>query len=315
MQNKTIYKTFCQNHDEIPIFSQYWWLDIVCGENNWDVALCKIENKIAGAFPYYIKKKIGLKFLILPKFTQKLGPFIVEKYKKDYFKITKELINNLPKFNYFDQDVEVHNNILPFYWEGFESSFSYSFRINNINNSETTYSNFHNNRKQDIKTGKKNNIKTYFDINTLQFFEFHKKNLNLRKTEISYKFEDFDKLFKKAKKNNKCVIAGTKKENEEFGSMAFIVWDKKNAYLNQLTTNIQKLKEGHSSILINDILYFMRDKVENFDFEGSMDNGIYNFYKSFGVEPVNLARIKKSKPIVLKDIINFFKITLKNKKC
>ncbi len=57
MQNKTIYKTFCQNHDEIPIFSQYWWLDIVCGENNWDVALCKIENKIAGAFPYYIKKK------------------------------------------------------------------------------------------------------------------------------------------------------------------------------------------------------------------------------------------------------------------
>ena len=57
MNNKILYDKFCEDNKDTLIFYQPWWLDTVCGPNNWDVLLY-IENKeILGAFPYFFKKK------------------------------------------------------------------------------------------------------------------------------------------------------------------------------------------------------------------------------------------------------------------
>lgn len=42
---KDEYREFCLNEKNIPIFSKDWWLDSVCGTDNWDVALVKKINK------------------------------------------------------------------------------------------------------------------------------------------------------------------------------------------------------------------------------------------------------------------------------
>lgn len=39
MGNKSKYRNLCAVEKNIPIFSQDWWLDAVCGEENWDVII------------------------------------------------------------------------------------------------------------------------------------------------------------------------------------------------------------------------------------------------------------------------------------
>jgi len=39
LTDKELYREFCQVEDNIPIFSKDWWMDAVCGEDNWDVIL------------------------------------------------------------------------------------------------------------------------------------------------------------------------------------------------------------------------------------------------------------------------------------
>lgn len=54
---KEQYRQFCQNEKDIPIFSKDWWLDAVCGVDNWDVVLVEKGGQIVGALPYFVKKK------------------------------------------------------------------------------------------------------------------------------------------------------------------------------------------------------------------------------------------------------------------
>ncbi len=38
MTNKEKYQAFCE-HTYVPIYSKPWWMDAVCGPENWDVWL------------------------------------------------------------------------------------------------------------------------------------------------------------------------------------------------------------------------------------------------------------------------------------
>ena len=39
MTKKEKYQELCKYEKSIPIFSKDWWMDAVCGEDNWDVLL------------------------------------------------------------------------------------------------------------------------------------------------------------------------------------------------------------------------------------------------------------------------------------
>ena len=315
MKNKSIYKSFCQNCNEIPIFSQYWWLDSVCDDDEWNVLVYEVNNNIVASMPYYLKKKLGLKLLIQPKFTQKLGPFIMTKYQNEYFKILEYFLDNMPIFNFYDQNWNSNlKNWLPFYWKGYSQTTMYSSVIKNLDNHDLVVNNFKQNRKQDFKKAQREKLSTVFNIDPLIFYNEHIKNLKINNNKIIYNFDIFKKLHDSCASRSQGTIAGTKDKYGNFHSLAFIVWDKNYGYLNQLTTNPLRIKNGSSSLLIKDILFYLRDKTKKFDFEGSMDHGIYNFYRSFGSKNEKLMKIKKSNPGFLKKIIEMSRITLRHKK-
>ena len=47
---------------------QDWWLDAVCGEENWDVSLVKRDNKVIGSFPFFLKQKYSLFKILFLKY-------------------------------------------------------------------------------------------------------------------------------------------------------------------------------------------------------------------------------------------------------
>lgn len=44
-EKKELYRKLCEQEPSIPLFSQAWWLDAVCGEAAWDVALVEKGGK------------------------------------------------------------------------------------------------------------------------------------------------------------------------------------------------------------------------------------------------------------------------------
>ena len=59
MDNREKYRNFCNKESSMPLFSKAWWLDSVCGENNWDVSLVEKGGNIFASMPYYIEKNMG----------------------------------------------------------------------------------------------------------------------------------------------------------------------------------------------------------------------------------------------------------------
>jgi hypothetical protein len=72
LNNKVKYIEFCKN-ENIPVFSQYWWLDAVCDENNWDVILIERGGEIWVSMPYFIEKKYGFTIIRMPPTYAKNG--------------------------------------------------------------------------------------------------------------------------------------------------------------------------------------------------------------------------------------------------
>jgi len=136
---KQKYRAYCKTESSIPIFSKDWWLDAVCGKDNWDVVIFENKgNDIIAAMPYYaIKSRYGFKNIIMPKLTQTMGPWIKyplnQKYSKKLSfekKIFTELINKIPKHASFVQNFHYSiTNWLPFYWHGFKQTTRYTYVI------------------------------------------------------------------------------------------------------------------------------------------------------------------------------------------
>ena len=62
--DKEAYQRFCEKN-LAPIFSQPWWMDAICGEDAWDVWLCRHGDEIVAAMPYYMEA-VSYTHLTLP---------------------------------------------------------------------------------------------------------------------------------------------------------------------------------------------------------------------------------------------------------
>ena len=81
MTPKEAYQIFCKKEKEIPLFSQPWYLDALCGKSNWDILLVKRGNDIAATMPILKNKKYGFSLSRMPMLTMYLGPYFPEKFR------------------------------------------------------------------------------------------------------------------------------------------------------------------------------------------------------------------------------------------
>ena len=300
MKNKDKYRQFCYENQNIPVFSQFWWLDAVSQYGNWDVVLYEEDKKIIGAFHFFFKKKNIFNLITLPNFTQKLGQIIKDEAKEKN-KILDYFIDNLPSYNYLDINWHhTYKNWLPFYWKGFTQETMYSCIIKNLKNLDQIYENFSKNRKYDINKSQSNKLEIKFDLDPEFFFEQHRKNLKKRNIIINYNNEFLKKIYKASLENNSGKLLGIFDKDNNCLSICFLLWDKNYAYLVALSSDPSKLKSGATSRLIYESLNFLKDKSQNFDFEGSMNKNIYSFYRSFGSERYEFFKIRNFKPRFLK---------------
>lgn len=290
MNNKELYKEMCDNNNTIPIYSQYWWLDAICGVENWDVLLSNKGGKIDASMPIYFADK-NKKYVQQPLFTQTNGIWInypnnqkITSKLSFEKKVTTDIIEQLEnlKLNNYSQHFHYNfKNWLPFYWKGFNQTTRYTYVIEDTSNFEEVYKNIDSSTKNIIRKAEKSvKIKRNIDIN--KFYEINKMTFDRKGMKIPYSFELLKSL-DKACLNRECrEILYAIDENENIHAAIYLVWDNMSIYYILGGINPEFKKTNATSLLLLEGLKLANEKKLKFDFEGSMDFDIEKFFSSFG---------------------------------
>lgn len=307
MTNIEKYRKFCkEEEDSLPLYSKDWWLDAVCSEGGWDVALVEMDSKIVASMPFYIKKRAFFSAITLPKLTQTMGPYI--KYPKNqtlykrlgYEKtVMNELIEQLPKVDTFNQSFHhTITNWLPFYWKGYKQSTGYTYVIEDLSNMDEVFKNFTSSTRKEIRKAKKSGIEVIDSEDIEAFYEiikltFKKKNLKARESLAFIK-----KLYAKAKKNNSVMMKFAVKD-EVIYSVSLCFYDNKTLYAVIGGSNRDINLLGSQQLLKWETMKFASQHSLAFDFEGSMIEGVEYRNRSFGAEQKPYFNITKTDSKIL----------------
>ncbi|WP_206731651.1 GNAT family N-acetyltransferase [Aliarcobacter trophiarum] len=307
MTNKEKYREFCQKEKNIPIFSKDWWLDAVCGENNWDVVLFEKGGEIWASLPYQKTKKSIFEIITMPKLTQTMGVYIKYPPKQKYYKklswekeVMESLILNLPKVDYFLQSFD-HSitNWLPFYWAGFEQTTRYTYIIENISvddlekNFETDIRRRRRRKAYEIgiEIIESEDIETFYKLNSMTF---SRQNID-----ISYSFEFVKNLFEKCKENSAVKMYFAKYQDEVI-AVNFLVYDDNTVYYLMGGIDPSKKDLGAMDAIQFESIKFALQSERRFDFEGSMIESIEKYFRSFGAIQTTYFSISKTNSKLLK---------------
>ena len=235
--NKKEYRKFCQKEKNIPIFSQDWWLDAVCGEQNWDVVIARKNNQIVATLPYYLQNKFYYRIINMPLFTQTMGPYLkypqnLNEYKKLSFEkeIMVQLIDQLPQFDLFVQNF--HHSItnwLPFYWAHFSQTTRYTYIIEELSDINDIYANLYSSTKRHINNAKMIlRIKENCDLELV--YRINKNTLQKSQCSLDYSFDLLKRIDDSCIKNNCRKIIYAEDENHNVHAVIYLVWDNNNIY-------------------------------------------------------------------------------------
>ena len=316
--SKEKYIKFCKFEKDIPIFSCNWWLDAVCGEDNWDVELFEKGGEIFASMPYYKIRKARFNLLIMPKLTQTLGIYIkYPKSQKYYKKLSWEkkamsmIINKLPKVDYFSQNF--HHSIgnwLPFYWAGYEQTTRYSYLIDATAGGvmDLVEDGFENDIRRRIKKTISSGVEVFEGEDIGLFYELNKMTFARKSVDMPYSFEFIGNLYKKCKENNAVKMFFAKDKNGAILAASFLVHDKNVVYYLMGGINPAKKELGAMDLVLFESIKFAMQSKRAFDFEGSMIESIEKYFRAFGaiqkpyysISKINSKLLKVSIPLLNK---------------
>jgi hypothetical protein len=318
MTNKQKYEQFCIQHSEVPLFLQAWWLDAVCMSENkkWDVFLYEENEKIIGVLPYHLLKKWRFKIIIQPQQTQYNGVWIDypknqklhERYSLEK-KVMHSLIDQLEALNtsYFSQNFHhSFTNWQPFYDRGFKQTTRYTYLLNHIVDTDKIFENIHPKYKQKIRKCEK---EFTVDDNLLpeEFYDFHKNTLTENDHKIIYSKQLFSSIYQASTKREQGKIIAIRDKNNQLLSAVFFVWDENFGYNLITARKIINGSNDTSIFMIWKVIQFLKNKTKNYDFEGSMIEGVAKRNQYFGAEQTPYFNIEKSNSKILNVLLKLKK--------
>ncbi len=316
MTNKDKYRKFCQTEQNIPIFSKDWWLDSVCGKDNWDVVLVEKGGQIMASLPYYLVNSKGFTRIGMPKLTQTMGVYIKYPKGQKYYKrlswekdMMTKLIQSLPHYDSFLQNFDRKvTNWLPLYWLGFEQTVRYTYVIESISLEEFEKK-LENDIRRRMTKSNENGVEIIESDDIEKFYEINMMTFKRKGLEIPYSFDFVKKIYSVCSKNNSVKVYFAKYEGNII-AVNFLVYDDNTVYyiMGGIDPKFKNLG-GMDGILFKSVRFALKNN-KSFDFEGSMIESVEKYFRSFGATQKPYYNITKTNSKLLKTI-NFVREIIK----
>jgi lipid II:glycine glycyltransferase (peptidoglycan interpeptide bridge formation enzyme) len=270
------------------VFNDLNWLRIF----NEKVKIYSIHNNegvMIGGFFVYTEKKIGIKFIKCPPFTQTNGLFFAGR-ATNQAKITGDLKNLMTEIaGFYDSKrfgilrvsfPSEFTDFQPFIWKKFKVVPNYSY-VHNLNLPvEELFSSFSAEKRNEIKKAEKDKIVISpvkdFTIIEAMIHETFERN------KIKFSHDILNKILVTfANQDNSFAFTA----NNEHGILAFsyCVHDKKTAYYLFGGSSYENKHTGAGSATLWECVKRARILgLQKFDFEGSMNPKIEHYFRGFG---------------------------------
>lgn len=289
MKPKERYRRLCEDEPTIPIFSRAWWLDAVCSAD-WDVCLVEKGGQILAAMPYYIKKRYGFTVLTHPQLTQTLGPWLSPSDAKYTNRLGQEkdlltaLIDQLPDFAHFQQNWHhVNTNWLPFYWQGFQQTTRYTYRLPDLGDLNAVWAGFRENIRGDIrKAANRFNLRVRNDVSIDDFLALNVQTFDRQGLAVPYSPAFVHQLDQSCASHEARQMFIAEDEQGQKHAGVYIIWDEQSAYYLMGGGDPKLRSSGATSLCMWEAIKFAATKTKSFDFEGSMIEPVERFFRAFG---------------------------------
>lgn len=301
-REKELYNKIC-SRTYVPIFSQPWWLDAVCGEKNWGVHVMEKDGHLFGAMPYYVEKRNGFEIITKAHHSQNNG--IIMCYIKDMKYVARlerqeEVINEMCDFieklgvdKYEQQYHYSFTNCLPFKWRGYSEMVRYTYVIEDTSDMDKIISDFKYIVRNQIKKAEKIvTIKEGMDIKC--FWEVNRSSYERQGIEVPFSFKLLARIEKACADHESRKILYAEDAEGNIHSVAYLVWDEESLYFLINGSDTKYRYSQSNSLLIRECIRVAHKLGKKFDFEGSVLQPIEHIFRSFGAEQKLYLRIFKS---------------------
>lgn len=274
------------------LFEQPWWLDIVAPGHWSEVIVRDDKENVIGRMAFVFN---GHK-LYIPQLTQNIGIWISPEFENDYGK-KKKIINDifaqLKKYKKADIALSPKNDyVLPFRWMGFTITPSFTYRLENIENLDELYNSFNKLAKKNIKSAK-NKVIISNEVKVDHLLTMLDKTFAVQKRKNPMDKDLIKRIVDYCEAEGHGYYSEAVDKDGNIHSCAYFVYDEKTCYYLLGATDSQFRSSGAQSLIIWDGIQFASTHSKVFDFEGSMVEGIENFFRQFGGKCVPYYVVRK----------------------
>jgi len=297
----------------IPLFSQDWWLDCVCGEDKWDVLLIEQNGAVEASFPFYMPVS---KVITMPPLTKTMGiwfnpAFILPNYTKELLRkqrLCTAMIQQLPAFSSFLQNFHhTFTDWLPFYWAGFKQTTRYTYVLPDIRNESEVWNNFSKEMKKNIiQAQTKYKLTVKRGIDSESFIALHGYIMK-GKSHTDRNFCRLRKLISLTVSKHIGDIWGAFDEDGNLHAAQFIIWHGNCAFCLAGGSNPDFRKSGGHALVLWEGIRYTSTVVSSLNFLGSMIQGIEYFNRGFSAIQTPYFSISKGKIGLLQRGVLFLK--------
>ena len=295
--NKEQYRRLCETEESIPLFQQYWWMELVCEGKEWNVLLSHSGNRLAGALPYLVGHRLGLRYILQPQLTQFNGPWLAQGLDEEQrLRTVDDLAAQLDAMRLalyvqcFSPDID---NWLPFYWRGYSQTTRYTYRFSPLQPVDRLMAAANPERRKRLD---RLSAECTVDrqVDPAEFAAFHHSYYIRRDGHNLLPQNLVERVCKAAVDRGQGLVYGLRSHDGHLLVADFVVFDKHCAH--SLVSGMSAdAPRNANSLLFWTLIGDLYGRTDAFDFEGSMDPGIGHFFRSFGARAVPLMRVWHSR--------------------
>lgn len=303
MGNKDEYQHFI-NKTYVPIYSQPWWLDAICGQDNWNVWLYETGGNVLAAMPYYFETRGNYRYITKAPLTQNNGIIFYhsnEAKESTRFVFEEKVINEACSFldslniDVYEQQFQTtFTNWLPFFWNYYECivRYTYVFRAEALENMDNIWLSMDKKKRKKVSKGIAN-CHIYEELDPLSFYNEVEKTFQKQGLKCPFSFELWNRLYEAVQERSCGKIIYAKNISGEIVSVVFLVWDEKRMYQLISGGDVTLQHYEGKSALVWYAINLCSQMGLTYDFEGSVIQRISKSNRLFGAEAIPYFRIRK----------------------
>lgn len=260
------------NSDNLPVYLQPWYLDVVCGVNKWTVIeLLNTNNTVDAIWVSNTSKKMGLSYDLQAQLTPYSGLHVLEN-NVSHTNIKKLLSYVKGEYRFISADLHYDNN--QYFTELTARRTTY---IIPSNSQDVAWQSMKSDYRRKIKKAKV--LYAVKEISFDKFWHLLATSFTLKNKPNPFPRALTEQLFKACLKNKSLILLGAFDSEDQLVGVASFLKD--NIYTFYMGGgNIDKDNSMYL-LLWQGIEQCMKDGL-SFDFEGSSIPSIAQFFKGFG---------------------------------